>query len=567
MKNISVYSFAPKVIAFLIAVLGILYFYSNWKGLIQYAYDEIAYEQVEGYIKLASRQEGKPGQFIVDYWFTQDGRMESGKHVGSYSENLESLLTKLNDTLKNEQQVTIYLTADGESKISLFSYVDNGDYIQSLFVFLACLSMATAIFSQGTRQLLRLKYGYREPWKTYSIYGDNRIVGHVNHNLLLLWALSLAWTTFGLIFSALVSESVNTGEIGNEYKLLYIFPLIGILLLIKCVHDTWQWLRLGRATLHLLDFPPRKGCTLSGLIIINREHDIFSSYKVDLFCYQKDSKDISPYNSIFNKSYNAGACGVEGKTKVNFEIDLLQIPDISEEDIEWRIQLDPNLPDINPKYAFDIPVCDNDTPSQSYELDLDLPSKPLHKEGFGFGESTAGGAPEYQGYNPGLLSHVLVLFVTGAVFFGSGLAIFSIAAGEDGLFNMVTFGVPGVAAVLAALLIFWAFFRDLLVRTRVVVFTRSLKIVKSIFGMTISSKEIERDDIKEILVERNSGGRSDGRRSLDNGIAKRGADYSISLITHNGDQYQLFDDLPNEAVAKHLVGKLHEEDVWRYAAT
>ena len=563
--KINVYTFIPKTVAIVLIVVGSLLFYFNSSGLIGGLFDDIFLNKVDGVVSSYAENRERAGEISVKYLFSLDGNEHTGNSVISVDSGIDEVRNRLNKVLELEQPVVVYADASGDySKIDTSSFIGKDNVIRGVLFLGLFLMLSIFIYLKGACLLLKISFSAKEPWRTYSIFGDNRIVGGVAHKLIPLWIICVLWLIVGVLICRFAIPVIAESDKLELHKLMYFFPYMGFFLVIHCVAQTLRWFKYGKATLILHQFPPVFYGAVSGAMVVNRRHDLFSSYKLSLACYGEKYKS----NFLFGRGCQVNVYASNGKTVIDFNIDLSEIPDEfvsvnKETEVKWFLELLGDLPDMSPLYRFAIPVCTNVVSSQTFTRDIQRTEDGVVDQGFGFSHSIKDNVEEYTCHEVNGFRGA-VIAIASAICFGfvsyvltGAIPVFA----EESMLMAVMIGFFTFIFAAVGPLIMWGIFMSIIKTRKILLGSDNLIIRKTVFGKIKNEIRFSFNEISEINVElHRDGGASSTRKGKpwDNGLAKKGHSYDVVLKNLDDKEFILFDDI-SESVACYLKERIAVE--------
>lgn len=205
-----------------------------------------------------------------------------------------------------------------------------------------------------------------KPWLARKGWRENKIKSSAKGGLLVMWVFALFWNgiSFPIVFGA--SGILNDAAANPMVYVAFIFPLIGVGLVVSAFNMTRQWLRFGATPLELDPFPGSLGGHVGGSVEINTPYHHSDQFHVQLNCvysYMSGSgKNRSRKEDI--KWQTTGVCRVEPGAKgsrISFRFDVPS--DLPASDAKrgssyhlWRVSVRAELPGADYDRSFDIPV-------------------------------------------------------------------------------------------------------------------------------------------------------------------------------------------------------------------
>jgi len=204
------------------------------------------------------------------------------------------------------------------------------------------------------------------PWLQEKKWFDNRITSGAKMQHLVLWGFALFWNLisspmlfqFEQIWNKMLREPL-TG-------LAFLFPLVGLGLIVAAIRSTQNWLKFGRTPLMLDPFPGSLGGHVGGTVETAIPFDPSMVATVNLQCVYSyvsgTGKNRSRKEKV--KWQTDGVCHVlRGQQGTNFSF-RFDVPDnLPESDVDkgrqyhlWRVVLSSKLDGPDFTRSFEIPV-------------------------------------------------------------------------------------------------------------------------------------------------------------------------------------------------------------------
>lgn len=331
----------------------------------------------------------------------------------------------------------------------------------------------------------------------------------------------LAFAFFGNLISFPFAFNIDTfyRDAGVVAGVVFLFPLIGVVLLVYAIRSTLEWRRFGATPLNMDPFPAVIGGDVGGEILVKLPNDPAMRCEVTLSCihsYMSGSgKNRSRHESV--KWQDSGYARIirdgSSRTRLQFKFtvpdDLPQSENISDSYYLWRLNIKSELPGPDLLRSFVIPVFR--MPDQKSTITVDSPSyRPIGTARL----SAASLLPVVRGsgstlelYYPVLrrpFSHMMG-FIFGGFFAGIGLFLWTEAAREGAMLYFMSsiFILLGGGTMLAMI---YALFNTLWVRFD----GRNIHTVRRFFGLSVLQTTLAYNTITDIFEHKTSSSTQNG---------------------------------------------------------
>jgi hypothetical protein len=335
-------------------------------------------------------------------------------------------------------------------------------------------------------------------------WASGEIRSSAKSSVYVLWGFTIFWNLVSA--TPFLGEKNVLHEIPNNppAALVFLFPLIGLVMLAFCIKVTRQWRRFGATPLKLDPFPGAIGGHIGGTLRLNIPYDRLARYEVTVSCRRSSisgsGKERRRKESILwqSESFCHQTRCAKG-TELSFRFDIPAEKAESESDkqesyILWKLSINATLEGPDFQREFVIPVFNT---AQTSSIKDSSENHPLIQEAADEGiysvakiEQLASGIkayfPAFQRPTMGIN-----LLVFGIIFVAAGL--FSGKMGAPMLFPIV-FSVVGSAIVFGG--IFY-----LAKSLEVKVSTQGVESRRFLFGYPVTTRNISKETLKGIDIK------------------------------------------------------------------
>jgi len=205
-----------------------------------------------------------------------------------------------------------------------------------------------------------------KPWLTEKKWAENRIVSGAKMQHYFLWGFAIVWIalTSPILFD--FDEIWSKTQRDPVTAIAFLFPLVGVGLLVAAFRSTQSWLKFGRTPLVLDPFPGALGGHVGGTIETAIPFDAKMIGKVTLQCLHSyvtgSGKNRSRKESV--KWQTDGVCHIKrGQQGTNFSFRFDVPDDLPITDVEkgssyhlWRVTVHSELEGADFSRSYEIPV-------------------------------------------------------------------------------------------------------------------------------------------------------------------------------------------------------------------
>ena len=496
----------------------------------------------------------------ASYSYEYQGHRYQGERVGIHggSDNVtdfqKSLGKRLEQALRDGEPVTVWINPNNPSEAILnrelrFSML--AFYLIFIITFggvgVGLLSYCLiAPINKLPADALKNVDTTNQPWLTHRNWTSAVIHSDAKSGLWFSWGFALFWNAIAIPAGVFATPEVLSGNYAAA--LVYMFPLVGLGLLSWALTATLRWQRFGRTPLTLDPYPGSIGGQVGGTVDIGLPFDSNNIFKATLSCLysymsgsgdDRERKERVVWQSegiAYAKSWNGGT-----RLEILFNVEPnLPASDPQEDNSYhlWRLNIVSELEGADFDRNYEIPVF----PTQQSAKLLRQLSTEHHQaaeqrlreiESVLNMEQIPGGV---QIYYPAFKKPVgkLIGMVFGIFFFAAGMI-----AGSQGapLIFPIVFGLIGGLIALGTLY-------SLVVALNVIINRQELVTKKTILGIPIGGKRIERQAIKHLRLVK-SYSQSNGK--------KHQQFYKIQALTKDSKKIDIGFNLAGQNVGKQAM--------------
>jgi hypothetical protein len=203
-----------------------------------------------------------------------------------------------------------------------------------------------------------------QPWMWNEEWVDRRISDQSRRGTGILWGFALLWNAMTLPTLYLLRETI-AGATNPVYYAAYLFPVAGLLLILAAARLTLRAMRFPRSTLMLDSFPAPIGGTLHGSVHVPHPLANVTAVTVRLVALAHEHRGNTTTSSIVFDQQRAVPPGIVRLAADGVVIPVeIAIPSDAPptsitgvpRQIFWRLSVDAELPGIDYKATFDVPV-------------------------------------------------------------------------------------------------------------------------------------------------------------------------------------------------------------------
>ena len=382
-------------------------------------------------------------------------------------------------------------------------------------------------------------------WQSIGDWKDGRVRSGAKTMIWISLLFGVAFTGLGLPVSLQVPDELAKGN--HIILVALLFPLVGISALALFVYSVLAWRKFGRTELILNPAPGSIGGDFGGSVDIPIAWDNDTVVNITLNCQKTTTSGSGKNRSTNTKviwqregiaTLSPSASGTQCEFRFAIPDDLPQSEKSSSNYRHWSLQMDCELPGIDFKRNFSVPVIKTDEPLLSTsKADYAKESAPLSKAPEGtvrITETTDGLEFYYPWYRHLWLGTMTLIF--GSIFAGIGYFI----GREDGGFIFpVVFGGVGLLCTLIGLYVIG----NTLTTT---VSSSGIKAVRNIYGFRFQ-RNVKNENIirlKRVIKSQMQGG------------TKHRVFYSIIAHTKDKREITIADTLEGSRVTDFVEKKI-----------
>lgn len=369
------------------ALVGL--FVLGWVGkdLLEY-YDMKSWTPVDAIVTSAELEthygdDSTTYKAVATYEYEYEGIKHKGSRVGitSGADNLGSFhqdaASTLENHLRSKEPITIYVNPKDPSDSIVFRELRIGQFafmgiFGLIFSTVGLGLMIGALFSskeQKVREVLKKKYP-GEPWRSNPKWQTGTLKTGNKGQFVAFLIFGSIWNLISMPLLVFLPEEVF--KKGNYIAALgFLFPLIGVFLLIAIYRSFVQWRKFGGTTLTLNPFPPEIGGEVRGTLKISAQmqsgtKDAKGKIKCSRTEKRRTSKGGTSTTSveIWSKDFPLvieSFRTMSSGTAATFKADLagVEAPPTDEEAYEpitWSLEFTADIPGVDFFATFDIPV-------------------------------------------------------------------------------------------------------------------------------------------------------------------------------------------------------------------
>jgi len=204
-----------------------------------------------------------------------------------------------------------------------------------------------------------------KPWMAKPEWAENRIVSGTKMTMYFSWGFAVIWNAISAVAPFTAYDEIQKGN--HAAWLAFLFPLVGVGLLVWAAHSTIQWRKFGQSHLQLDPFPGSIGGQAGGTIELHYPYDPAHNYIVtlsSLHSYETGSGKNRRRSERVNWQSTTVAhseAGIYG-TRLVFRFDVpegLPPSDVAPESSDyelWRVNVSAALPGVDLCQDYEIPV-------------------------------------------------------------------------------------------------------------------------------------------------------------------------------------------------------------------
>ena len=385
------------------------------------------------------------------------------------------------------------------------------------------LVLATAGFRSQAREAAMQAAHPNEPWVWRDDWVAGRIRGTGKSAAWFFWGFAILWNLISMPLVFFLPEEIFEKE--NYAALMgFLFPLVGIALLVVAVRKTIQYRKYGECLFVMEHVPGVLGGEVRGNIVLPRGLQGAENLTMRLSCIhmirRRSGKDTTTTEDVLwqteqlsvrlGPSWQAGA--QHAPVKISVPFDAKPTERINENNsIIWRLEASAEVPGVDFSTTFEIPVFK--TQASSAEVTEEhLRSQEVTASASAISSSTDSGITVASSPRGGMEFIIKGRSGVSETLPGLGIALFLgaivallVYAGAPFLFPLV-FGI--FALIIAAMMVFMTFGES-----RIVVEEGHVSVRNSLFGL-MTGRRMPCSSVKRIGVKGDARGSARGYYSV-----------------------------------------------------
>lgn len=383
-------------------------------------------------------------------------------------------------------------------------------------------------------------------WKNRKAWQSNQVLSGAKTGMWAALIFSFFWNVISIPAAIFATPEIIAGNYAA--LLAYIFPVVGIGLIIWAVRATQNWRRYGRTPFTLDPFPGSIGGQVGGTLILPVPFHSDHSYTVTLSCvfsYMSGSgKNRSRKEKLIWQSQGFAHTKSEmnsTRIEVLFNVDDSLPPSDAKRGSRyhlWRLNISSNHTDVKFDRNFDIPVYPTNTSAKQLSaLSTEHPQAEQYRlqeieSVLDIGRVPGGIQIYYPPFKKTLIKCIGIF--CGLIFFGIGLLV----GYEDGPM------ILAIAFTLVGGLIGLFSFYSLILGLHVIIDRQFLTSKRYLFHIPSGNRQIPRSDIKHLVLA----------KSFQQGSgSKMKTTYKIQAITTSGKKINIGYNLEGRNVAEQAL--------------
>jgi hypothetical protein len=206
-----------------------------------------------------------------------------------------------------------------------------------------------------------------EPWMWRKEWANGRIRSSSKQIMLFAWVFALFWNAVSFpVVGSNLPGALSQGD--HESLFMIVFPIVGIGLLAWAAWSTLQWRRFGTAEFEMASVPGVVGGELRGTVHLGTRLQPASGFDVKLVCINRvtsggSNSSTSEYTRWQEERQiptGVSGYGPLGTTvpvafTIPYDCDPSS-PTSSSDQILWRLEVGADVPGVNLKTRFEVPV-------------------------------------------------------------------------------------------------------------------------------------------------------------------------------------------------------------------
>jgi hypothetical protein len=236
----------------------------------------------------------------------------------------------------------------------------------SLFTFVGCAMIAAGRYAgrKGKEMSAAQEKHPDEPWMVRPDWAAGEVKSSDKQSLVAIWFFAIFWNAISTPLIFFLSKKIQEkGEF--MLYLFFLFPVIGLFLLIAAIRGTLRYRKFGTSVFKMLSVPGEIGGTLSGVIQTQAKVHAASNFELSLRCIHRvttgSGKNRRTVEHVLWEDKKVVKEMTEGDAQRSGIPVLFQIPgDVSPTDadrnISWNLKATADIPGVDFETAFEVPV-------------------------------------------------------------------------------------------------------------------------------------------------------------------------------------------------------------------
>lgn len=238
--------------------------------------------------------------------------------------------------------------------------------VGALFTFVGLALMGVARFA-GRKQVeisAAQEKHPNEPWMQRADWAAGEVKSSDKQSLMALWFFAIFWNAIsGPLTFFLPKKIQEKGEF--MLYLFFIFPIIGMFLLVAAIRGSLRYRRFGTSTFKMLSVPGEVGGTLTGVIQTQAKVHAAAHFDVSLRCIHRVTTGSGRNRRTVEHVLWEDRKLVKEMTQddarrsgipVLFQIPGDVSPTDSDRNISWQLKASADIPGVDFETAFEVPV-------------------------------------------------------------------------------------------------------------------------------------------------------------------------------------------------------------------
>ena len=392
-----------------------------------------------------------------------------------------------------------------------------------------------------------------QDWRSVGDWKDGRVRSAAKTTIWMSLLFGVAFT--GISLPAVLDMPKEFAAGNHIILVVLLFPLVGVSALIYCVYSVFAWRKFGSTELVLNPVPGSIGGDFGGYIDVPIAWSGRGEFSITLNCQHTSTSGSgknrsTKTNVVWQREGIATVSPTSSGTRCAFRFsipeDLHESEEASSSYYHWLFQIECELPGIDFRRNFSVPVFKSEIPRlSSSKAEYAKASSQLDKapEGTVIITETAGALQFYYPWYRHLWMGIMTM-VFGSIFGGIG---YYIGIEEGGIIFLIVFGGVGVLCLLIGLYIVG----NTLTTT---VSKKGINVIRNVYGVRFQ-RNVTKDNI--VKLERQI-------KSQMQGGSRYRVFYSIIAFTKDGRQIVIADTLEGSRLAdyieKRVLSALHVRD-------